>query len=277
MPALYGGTEFNSEGAPVFDLKPALPVSAGTQREKLDLLAKLNEEYRRLHPEEQDLETRIRNYEIAGRMQVDATGILDVAKESEQTRKLYGMDEPETAGYGRRCLQARRLIEAGVRFVQVFPPIEPFLSPWDNHTNIKTELPTICKNCDKPFMALIRDLKARGLLDSTMVQWVGEFGRMPISQNGQGRDHNKNAFTMLLAGGGFKAGFTYGVTDEVGYKAIKGRVSVPDLHATVLHQMGLDHRELTFMHNGRAETDTDYQITGAHVIKEILKDPPSVS
>jgi hypothetical protein len=277
LPALFGGTEFNSEGAPVFNLKPATAVSEETQRKKLDLLAKLNEEYRRLHPQERDFETRIRNYEIAARMQLAATGVMDVSKESEATRKLYGLDEPETAGYGRRCLQARRLIEAGVRFVQVFPPIEPFVSPWDNHTNIRTELPIIAKNTDKPFMALVKDLKARGLLETTMVQWVGEFGRMPISQNGQGRDHNKYAFTMLLAGGGFKGGYVHGATDELAYKAVDKRVSVPDFHATVLHQLGLDHRKLAYTFNGRAETDTDYQITGAYVVKELLKRPPLVS
>ena len=202
--------------------------------------------------------------------------VLDLSKETEATKKLYGLDNEETAGYGRRCLMARRLVEAGVRFVQVFPPIKPSFQPWDSHTNVKSEMQTICAKTDQPSAALIKDLKSRGLLDETMVIWTGEFGRLPVSQNGTGRDHNRNAFTMWLAGGGFKAGYVHGATDEIGYAAVEKKVSVPDLHATMLHQLGIDHRKLTYVHNGREESLTDVSISGAHVVGDLLKAPPVI-
>jgi hypothetical protein len=270
LPALYRGTEFNSQGSPVLNLHPPKPISADAQRDNLEFLARLNERHRRRYPRATELEARIRNYELAARMQLAADQVLDLAEETQATRKLYGLDNPETAGYGTRCLMARRLVEAGVRFVQIFPPVKPQFQPWDSHGNVKTELEAICAKTDLPSAALIKDLKARGLLDDTIVLWTGEFGRLPVSQNNSGRDHNRNAFSLILAGGGFKRGHVHGATDEVGYASVDGRVSVPDLHATLLRQLGLDHRKLTFHHSGRDETLTDAPLTGARVVEEML-------
>ena len=166
---------------------------------------------------------------------------------------------------------ARRLVESGVRFVQVFPPVKPQFQPWDAHTNVKTENEAICGKCDRPSAALIKDLKQRGLLVSTIVLWSGEFGRLPVSQNGGGRDHNRNAFSLLLAGGGFRAGRVHGATDEVGYRAAEARVSVQDLHATLLHQLGLDHARLSYRHHGSDESLTDARVTRAQVMEELLE------
>ena len=165
---------------------------------------------------------------------------------------------------------ARRLVESGVRFVQVFPPVKPQFQPWDAHKDVKTENEAICAKCDLPSAALIKDLNARGLLDSTIVFWSGEFGRLPVSQNGSGRDHNRNAFSSILAGGGFKAGHVHGATDEVGYRSVEGRVSVQDLHATLLHQLGIDHERLTYHHHGSDESLTDARVTKARVVTEII-------
>src|SRR5919202_1407003 len=165
------------------------------------------------------------------------------------------------------------LVERGGRFVQVFPPVKPQFQPWDAHANVKTENEAICARCDLPSAALIRDLKSRGLLESTVVIWSGEFGRLPVSQNGSGRDHNRNAFSLILAGGGFKAGHVHGATDEVGYRAVEGRVSVPDLHATILHQLGIDHTKLTYPHHGSDESLTDARVTNARVVGELIGGP----
>lgn len=270
LPALYRGTEFNSQGTPVLNLHPSVPLPKGVEQDNLSFLAKLNESHRSRYPHDSDLEARIRNYELAARMQLSADKALDLSKESEATRKLYGLDHPETAGYGTRCLMARRLVELGVRFVQVFPPIKPSVQPWDSHGNVYKELRAICAKTELPVTGLIKDLKSRGLLDSTMVIWAGEFGRLPVSQNSSGRDHNRNAFSLWVAGGGFKAGCIYGATDEFGYRAVENRVSVPDLHATLLQQMGIDHRQLAYSHHGRQETLTDFPATGANVIKDLL-------
>jgi uncharacterized protein DUF1501 len=270
LPALYRGTEVATQGTPVLNLQPPSPIPAELRRNQLDLLAKLNEEHRRQYPQESELEARIRNYELAARMQLAAGDLLDLGKETEETKKLYGLDDPETAGYGTRCLMARRLVESGVRFVQVFPPVKPQFQPWDAHKDVKTENEAICKKCDQPSAALIADLKRRGLLDSTIVLWSGEFGRLPVSQNGKGRDHNRNAFSLILAGGGFKSGCVFGATDETGYRAAENRVSVHDLHATLLHQLGLDHDRLSFPYHGSDETLTDARVTSAQVVKEII-------
>jgi len=273
LPALYRGTEFNSQGAPVLNLQPAKPMPEGVERANLEFLARLNEEQRLKYAHETDLEARIRNYELAARMQLTAGSVVDISKESDATKKLYGIDNPISASYGTRCLMARRLVEAGVRFVQIFPPIKPSIQPWDSHSNIKTELPQICARTEPGAIGLVKDLKSRGLLDNTLVIWAGEFGRLPVSQNGKGRDHNRNAFTIWLAGGGFKAGYTHGATDEVGYKSVEKPVSVPDLHATILQQLGIDHRRLIYNHQGRPETMTDFQVTGAHVVPDLLQSP----
>jgi hypothetical protein len=273
LPALYQGTEFSSVGPPVLNLRPARPVSNAVQRASLDFLAELNREHMRQYPGETELEARIQNYELAARMQLKAAEAIDLSRESAATRKLYGLDDKVTASYGTRCLMARRLIEAGVRFVQVFPPAG---QPWDAHGDVKSENEKICAVTDRPVAAFIRDLKARGLLESTLVLWTGEFGRLPVSQNGKGRDHNRNAFSLFLAGGGIKAGHVHGATDDFGYKAVMDRVSVPDLHATLLHQLGLDHHKLGYPHRGRQETLTDAPVSKARVVAGLLQKPPRI-
>jgi hypothetical protein len=275
LPSLYRGTEVATRGVPVRNLQPPASVSAEVRRDNLALLAKLNAEHRQGYPHETELETRIHNYELAARMQLAAGEVLDLARESGPTRQLYGLDDPVTAGYGLRCLMARRLVEHGVRFVQVFPPVKPQSQPWDAHTNVKTENEAICSRTDLPSAALIKDLKMRGLLDSTLVVWSGEFGRLPVSQNGTGRDHNRNAFSLILAGGGFKGGYVHGATDDVGYKSVEARVTVQDLHATILHQLGLDHTRLTYRYHGSDESLTDARVTKARVVKELLDKPSS--
>ena len=271
LPALYQGVEFSSSGTPVRHLQPTVPPPPGAQRERLDTLAKLNRLHLSRHAGESELEARIQNYELAARMQVAAMDVLDISKESEASKKLYGLDSPVTAGYGVRCLMARRLVEAGVRFVQIHPGPG---QPWDHHFNIKKNMPEICAKTDRPTAGLVKDLKSRGLLESTILLWAGEFGRLPTTQNSDGRDHNRNAFSLWLAGGGIQEGLAYGQTDDFGYKATVNRVSTPDLQATLLHQLGLDHKRLTFLQEGREETPTNASITGARVVAGILKNPP---
>ncbi len=267
LPALYRGTEFSSSGSPVLHLQAARKQGPGVQQGNLELLERLNRLHLAHYPHEAELETRIQNYELAARMQLETDRVLDLSQESADTHRLYGLDQPATRGYGLRCLLARKLVESGVRFVQVHP--KPF-QPWDTHANTKAGLEEICGHTDLPAAALVRDLKQRGLLDETLVIWSGEFGRLPVSQNGTGRDHNRNAFSLWLAGGGIKAGHVHGATDEVGYRAEVDRVSVADLHATLLHQLGLDHETLSFEHAGRDETLTDASLTQARVVHEIL-------
>ena len=271
LPALYQGVEFSSTGTPVRHLHPEVPPPPGAQRERLDTLAKLNKMHLGRHTGDSELEAHIQNYELAARMQLAAMDVLDISKESEATKKLYRLDNPVTASYGLRCLMARRLIEAGVRFVQI-PTGKN--DPWDHHFNIKKNIPEMCAKTDQPIAGLLKDLKSRGLLESTILIWAGEFGRLPTTQNSGGRDHNRNAFSLWLAGGGFKEGLAYGETDEFGYKSTVNRVGVADLHATLLHQLGLDHKRLTFPHEGREETPTNASVTGARIVAGILKNPP---
>jgi hypothetical protein len=266
LPALFRGTEIQSRGAAVLNLHPSEPVPVRVRRNTLEALAALNEERRKLYPTESELEARIRNYELAARMQQGAEKLLDLSREPAAVRRLYGLEDPVTADFGTRCLMARRLVEAGVRFVQVLNPA----ASWDHHSHLKEGLAQICPQVDRPSAALIKDLKQRSLLDSTIVIWTGEFGRLPITQGGSGRDHNRHGFTVLLAGGGFKAGHIHGATDEFGYQAVEGRVSSQSLLATVLHQLGLDHTRLAYRHHGREETLTDAPVTGARVITELL-------
>ena len=270
LPALYRGTEFNSRGTPVLDLKPAVAAPEGSQADRLELLAQLNQKHRAGHPDDTSLDARIRNYELAARMQLAAGETLDLAKESAATKKAYGLDDPATASYGVRCLMARRLIEAGVRFVQVFPPVRPTFQPWDNHSDLAIALPQICAYTDRGAAALVQDLKQRGLLDQTVVMWAGEFGRLPISQKGTGRDHNRFGFSLWLAGGGFRRGCVHGSTDEIGYRAAENPVSVPELHATIFRLLGLDHQRVTFPHHGRAESLTDFPVTHAEPVAALL-------
>ncbi len=270
LPRVFQGTEFNSQGSPVLYLQAARTESPRAQRRAREFLAELNNSHLAEHPRESELESRIQNFELAARMQLSASNVLDLSQETAATRKLYGLDNHITAGYGTRCLMARRLVEAGVRFVQVFPPLDPSYQPWDNHSDLKNNLVKICRQVDQPSAALIVDLKQRGLLDEVMVQWTGEFGRLPITESGNGRDHNRHAFSLLMAGGGFKSGHVHGATDELGYQSVEARVSVPDLHATILHQLGMDHSRLSFVHNGRPERLTDPEVTGARVVQELL-------
>ncbi|MFY8058717.1 MAG: DUF1501 domain-containing protein [Planctomycetaceae bacterium] len=270
LPPVYQGTEFSSSGTPVLHLNPARSVTADSQVRSRRYLQELNAIHLQQHPGETELEARIQNFELAARMQLTATQLLDLNTETEATRRLYGLDNPATAGYGTRCLMARRLVESGVRFVQVFPPLDPSFQPWDNHSNLKNDLRKICGYVDQPSAALITDLKQRGLLDDVIVMWTGEFGRLPITEGADGRDHNRHAFSTLMAGGGFKAGHIHGATDEFGYKSVENRVSVSDLHATILNQLGIDHTKLTFTHSGRPERLTDPEVTGARVVEEIL-------
>lgn len=270
LPAMYRGTETSSRGAPVLNLNPAVELPDGVQQASLELLEKLNRTRQQRYPEDSRLEARIRHYELATRMQRSAEQLLDLSRETQATRELYGLDDGATGGYGTRCLMARRLVEAGVRFVLVTAPIQHGGMPWDHHNTLNRDIPKVCKQVDRPSAALIRDLKQRGLLDETIVLWTGEFGRLPTSQHGAGRDHNRFAFTSLLAGGGFRPGYIHGATDEFGYKAVEGRVSCPDLLATILHQLGLDHDELSYHHAGRDETLTDSPVTGARVVNTLL-------
>jgi hypothetical protein len=271
LPAVHRGTEINTQGTPVLNLQPARPDNPETRRASLELLGRLNREHQGRYPLDAELEARIQNYELAARMQLATGSLLDIRNESRATRALYGLGDAETTGYGLRCLMARRLIEAGVRFVQIFPPVKPQFQPWDAHGNVRDENIAICRKCDQPSAALIKDLKQRGLLDETIVLWTGEFGRLPVSQNGRGRDHNRNAFSLILAGGGFKSGHTHGATDEVGYRSVEDRVSIHDLHATLLYQLGLDHGRLTYRHNGSDESLTDARVTNARVVRELLQ------
>ncbi len=253
LPPVFQGTPFRSTGLPVLNLKPKTPRPGDVDKGRLDLLAELNGDHKARHPGELELDARIASFELAARMQLTATDALDVARETPQTHKLYGLDQPGTRGYGSRCLMARRLVERGVRFVQVFMAGQP----WDTHGNNTAGTRNCCQQTDLPVAGLLTDLKQRGLLDSTLVFWGGEFGRTPAAQNRDGRDHHPYGFSVWLAGGGIKGGQTYGATDDFGYRAVTDRCSVADLHRTMLHLLGLDHAKLVYRHNGRDERLTD--------------------
>ncbi|MEE3373247.1 MAG: DUF1501 domain-containing protein [Planctomycetota bacterium] len=267
LPALYQGVEFSTRGAPIQHLQPARQLPPGAQRENLAFLQRLNATHRRKRPGESELETRIQNFELAARMQLEAPHVLDLSQETAATRTMYGLDRPATAKYGARCLMARRLVESGVRFVQVLTSPG---QPWDHHSNIRNQMPKIATETDQGATALIMDLKQRGLLDQTIVMWAGEFGRLPTTQQGTGRDHNRNAFTIWFAGGGFHRGLIYGETDPFGYRSVVNRVSVPDMIATVVHQLGLDHRRVQYPYGGRQETPADVTVTGAEVVADLV-------
>jgi uncharacterized protein (DUF1501 family) len=199
-------------------------------------------------------------------MQLAVPEALDLSGETENTRRLYGLDQPTTQEYGTRCLLARRLIERGVRFVQIFMSGQP----WDTHSKNAESLKGLCGRTDQPSAALVMDLKQRGLLEDTIVLWTGEFGRLPVSQGTDGRDHNRRAFSLWLAGGGFRGGHVHGATDDFGYSSVQDVVSVHDLHATLLYTLGLDHRRLTHSHEGRDASLTDADVTKAKLVNEIL-------
>ena len=259
MPAAYQGTPFRALGNPIMDLKPVDGMTPEMQRARLDALAQLNELDMEKYPGSSDLAARISSYELAFRMQACAPQVVDIDNETEATKKLYGMDETITEPFGRQCLLARRLVEHGVRFVQVFSGGmgNQGTDTWDAHESIKINHTLHAKETDLPIAGLLTDLKARGLLDSTLVIWHGEFGRMPISQRGVGRDHNPGVQTVWMAGAGIKGGQSIGSSDEWGYKAGEQPVSYHDLHATMLHLLGLDHKKLTYRFNGRDMRLTD--------------------
>ena len=267
MPAAFQGTPFRSTGDPIVDLKPPKDITPERQRRWLDLLKSLNEKHLAKNPEDTELSARIQSYELAFRMQSHAVDAVDVEKESAATRALYGVDEKQTEYVGRQCLMARRLVERGVRFVQIFSGGGNFGESWDAHWDLKENHEMHCTETDKPIAGLLTDLKSRGMLDSTLVIWHGEFGRMPISQKMTGRDHNPLGFSIWLAGGGIKGGTVVGATDDFGYAAVEDRKSVNDVHATVLHQLGLNHEKLTYFHNGRHMRLTD---VSGNVIRDIL-------
>ena len=261
MPASYQGTLFRAVGDPIVDLKPPEGVSPEEQRARLDTLAALNELDMAKFPGSSELAARISSYELAYRMQGCAPEAIDLASESDATKKLYGLDEEITAPFGRQCLMARRLVERGVRFVQLFHGGmgDQNTDTWDAHSNLKENHSLHAAESDRPIAGLLTDLEARGLLDSTLIVWHGEFGRMPISQRGVGRDHNPGTMTAWMAGAGIQGGQVIGASDEFGYKAQEQPISVHDLHATMLHLLGMDHKKLTYRFNGR-----DMRLTDVH-------------
>jgi hypothetical protein len=269
LPGVYQGTALNAQGAPIDNMIRSQTMSDADQRRQLDLLAKLNAKHQAAHPGEQELAARIESFELAYRMQTAAPEAFDLESESAETRKLYGLDDKRCSHFAKQALTARRLVERGVRFVQVYSGgMENQLS-WDGHNDIEGNHRGFANETDQPIAALLTDLKNRGLLESTLVVCCGEFGRLPIAQKSAkpGRDHNPHAFTAWFAGGGVKGGTHYGETDEIGFKAAVNRVSVNDLHATILALLGLDHLKLTFRLNGR-----DFRLTdvAGNVVKEII-------
>ncbi|MCH9652508.1 MAG: DUF1501 domain-containing protein [Planctomycetes bacterium] len=269
IPSIYQGTVIRSREPRILDLNAPLHLRGPAQREWLTFLNQFNREHLKQHPGENDLEARIASYELAARMQVAAKEALDISSESVATKKLYGLDQEETREFGSRCLIARRLVERGVRFVQLHNAYQQ----WDHHAGIHKRLPEMCRKTDQPSAALVKDLKSRGLLDTTLVHWGGEMGRLPIieMQKPIGRDHNPYGFSMWLAGGGVKGGHIHGETDELGFKAIHDHVTHFDYHATLLHLFGLDHREVLFERSTRQERLTDGQ--PAKIVNGILKNP----
>ena len=267
LPPIYQGTAVRSKEPRIPNLEPPPHLRGTLQQQNLAFLQDLNRDYFNRYPAEADLEARIASYELAGRMQVAAQEALDTSRETEATRKLYGLDDPETEEYGTRCLIARRLVERGVRFVQLFLRSQP----WDSHQKMREKLPAICRKTDKPSAALVKDLKDRGLLETTLVHWGGEFGRLPVSEGDPmegGRDHNGKGFSIWLAGGGVREGMTYGETCEVGHRSVVDKVSAHDFQATLLHMFGLNHETLTYEYNGLDKRLTDDQ--PCRVVHDIL-------
>jgi hypothetical protein len=250
MPAALQGTAMEFEGEPFPNLTQPANINAQQQKMTLDFLAELNYRHQIHREENTELEARIRSYELAYQMQSHAPEAIDLSQETAETHELYGLNKKDTAAYGKSCLLARRFVERGVRFVQCYHGAG---SKWDAHSKIESNHGTMCKQMDQPVAALLTDLKRRGLLDETLVVWGGEFGRTPMSEKGDGRDHNPTGFSMWMAGGGVKAGQTYGATDEVGLHAVEDRLHVHDIHSTILALLGVDHRKLVYLHKGRME------------------------
>ena len=259
MPAAYQGTVFRASGQPILNLESTSGLTSEMQRDLINAANTLNAEHLRQRPGYSELEARIASYELAFQLQNTAPEALDLAQETEVTRELYGLNDPKgdhalalgPAPFGRQCLIARRLIERGVRFVQIYHGGGHQQQNWDAHNGVEENLKIHCPEIDKPLHALLTDLEQRGLLDETLVVWGGEFGRQPVAQGGSnGRDHNPKGFTYFLAGGGVKGGVSYGETDELGHQAAMNRHHLRDLHATILHLMGLDYRKLTYFYGG---------------------------
>ncbi len=271
LPVAHAATVLDASAPmPIRYLRPVEDggyVSEAGERDGLGLLRWMNERHREVAPGDTRLEARIQGYELAARMQLSAPGVFELSTESAATRALYGMDEAVTADFGRRCLLARRLVERGVRFVQVWSGAGGPKDNWDNHTDIVGELPKIAVSTDKAVAGLLKDLRARGLLEDTLVLWSTEFGRMPFTQGATGRDHNGGTFVGWMAGAGVKAGVSHGESDEWSWKAATDKVTTYDFHATVLHLLGLDHERLVFRHNGADRRLTDVH---GHVIREVL-------
>jgi hypothetical protein len=265
LPAVYQGTFVSDLRSPIRNLKND-QVNAADQRRELDFLRRLNEIHAADRSEDARLNARIESFELAYRMQSKAPDAFDLTRETEATHALYGIHQAETETFGRQCLLARRLVERGVRFVQLYHTTGGF-QPWDQHSDLKGGHAKNARATDRPIAGLLKDLEARGLLDETLVIWGGEFGRTPAAEGSNGRDHHPYGFTMWLAGGGVRAGTAYGATDEFGWDAVENPVHVHDLHATVLHLLGLDHEKLTYRHTGR-----DYRLTDVYgnVVKGIL-------
>jgi uncharacterized protein DUF1501 len=272
LPAEYQGTMVRvGTKNPIFDLFPPedAPVTRESEKDGLALLNRLNRKHMEAREGDSRLDARIQSYELAARLQLSAPEVLDISGETETTKRLYGLDEKETEDFGRRCLVARRLLERGVRFVQLWSGADNGFPRrnWDSHEDLGKDHGDMAKSMDKPAAGLLKDLKARGLLDDTIVLWTTEFGRMPCSQGNKGRDHNPFAFTNWLAGGGIQGGVTYGESDEWSYKAVQNATYCYDVHATVLHLLGINHEKLTYRHNGIDRRLTDVH---GHVIREII-------
>jgi hypothetical protein len=267
MPAAFQGTQFRTSGDPILHLKPPRGTSAAQQKRQLDLLSKFNQMHHKANPDNSELAARLASYELAFRMQSHAPEAVDLSKEPDAIKRLYGLDRPLTEKFGRRCLLARRLVERGVRFVQVFSGGGHNDENWDAHGNVNKNHELHCGETDLPIAALLGDLKQRGLLDETLIVWCGEFGRTPTGQNGKGRDHSPRGFSTWMAGGGVKGGVVIGATDPFGYAAVENKVHVHDLHATILHLMGMDHTLLTYFHGGRDHRLTD---VSGRVVKEMI-------
>ena len=253
MPAVFQGTTIQASGVPIENLASPKGESTAQRRAKLDYLNQLNRLHAESRSQQTELEARIAAYELTARMQFAAPEAVDLSQETETTKTLYGINDQPCEKFGSMCLMARRLVERGVRFVQLYHGTG---SKWDAHSGIEKNHTTMCRQSDRPVAGLLRDLKQRGLLDSTLVIWGGEFGRTPMSEKGDGRDHNSTGFTMWMAGGGVKGGQVIGETDELGFHAVKDRMHVHDIHATILHLMGVDHSRLVYLDKGRPERPT---------------------
>ena len=267
MPAAYQGVPFRPSGEPIAYLSPPQGVNRGRQSARLQLLRQWNEGHAAANPADSALAARIASYELAFRMQTHATEAVDLASESAEVQNLYGLNNKTSHHFGRNCLLARRLVERGVRFIQLYSGGNEGPKAWDAHDDLKKNHDLHCAETDWPIAGLLTDLKNRGLLESTLVIWGGEFGRTPTAESGKGRDHHARGFTMWLAGGGIRGGMIHGATDEFGYHAVEDKVSIPDLHATILHLLGLDHKKLTYRFMGRDMRLTD---VSGEVIKPIL-------